>query len=122
MGSNKMKNFVLCLLLIMITCSPKNDKIVVKEYLIENQPIEDLIILPEKKYANILKFEISGYTNNEIIFYYSHFPFEIQNSIKLNGNIKYDFQTDWYDNQCKIQIEIKDNNTKGVIYLKLIFL
>ena len=49
------------------------------------------------------------------IFYYSHYPFEIMNKIKLNGLTDKNIRADWYDNRCKILIKPEDKDTTGSI-------
>jgi hypothetical protein len=117
-----MKNIRFIVLLLFISCYFNNNYAINKKYYIDNESIEDIIILTDKKYIRILECEIKGEINNEIILYYSHYPFKYYNYIILNGKINNKFRTDWYDNQCKIRLEIKSKDTKGLIELKLKFI
>jgi len=63
--------------------------------------------------------EIKGDVNKNCTFYYSHYPFETMNEIKLNGLTDRKIRTDWYDNRCKIVIMPEGKDTTGSI--KLVF-
>ena len=86
-----------------------------KEYILEGNPIEEIVLFPGLKNPCVLEIKIKGNIDKGCIFYYSHYPFEIMNKIKLNGLTDKNIRADWYDNRCKILIKPEDKDTTGSI-------